>query len=86
MGLKPVLATQSLFVKAELPGIDPARANRGGGAFALGHPIDAIGPRILVTLLHLLQDKGKKPVSQRCASVAARGWPYWWNGSDRLDP
>ncbi len=29
-----------------------------GGAIALGHPIGASGNRILVTLIHILKDKG----------------------------
>ncbi|MFW6200221.1 MAG: acetyl-CoA C-acyltransferase, partial [Gemmatimonadota bacterium] len=31
-----------------------------GGAVALGHPIGASGARVLVTLLHALDDRGKK--------------------------
>ena len=34
--------------------------NVNGGACALGHPIGASGARILVTLLHALQARGKK--------------------------
>lgn len=34
------------------------RVNVNGGAIALGHPIGASGARILVTLLHALQDRG----------------------------
>ncbi len=40
--------------------LDPERVNVRGGAVALGHPIGASGARILVTLLHALQDSGKK--------------------------
>ncbi len=58
--LNEAFAAQSLGVLAELPGIDPARVNLRGGAIALGHPIGASGTRILVTLLHLLQDQDKK--------------------------
>lgn len=36
--------------------LDPAKVNRRGGAIALGHPIGASGARILVTLLHLMED------------------------------
>jgi acetyl-CoA C-acetyltransferase len=39
-------------------GWDWARVNVNGGAIALGHPIGASGARILVTLLHALQDRG----------------------------
>jgi acetyl-CoA C-acetyltransferase len=38
--------------------IDPAKVNLRGGAVALGHPIGASGARILVTLLHLMEEKG----------------------------
>jgi acetyl-CoA C-acetyltransferase len=34
--------------------------NVHGGACALGHPIGASGARIMVTLIHALQQKGKK--------------------------
>jgi len=39
-------------------GLDPERVNVNGGAIALGHPIGASGARVLVTLLHALQDRG----------------------------
>ena len=58
--LNEAFAAQSLGVMAELPEIDPAKVNVRGGAIALGHPIGASGTRILVTLLHLLQDQDKK--------------------------
>ena len=34
--------------------------NVNGGACALGHPIGASGARIMVTLIHALQQRGKK--------------------------
>jgi len=40
-----------------IAGLDPARVNVNGGAVALGHPIGASGARILVTLLHALEQK-----------------------------
>jgi acetyl-CoA C-acetyltransferase len=43
-----------------LAGLDPSRVNVRGGAVALGHPIGASGARVLVTLLHALQDSGKR--------------------------
>ena len=58
--LNEAFAAQSLGVLAELPDLDLARVNVRGGAIALGHPIGASGTRILVTLLHLLQDQDKK--------------------------
>ena len=58
--LNEAFAAQSLAVLKELPDLDPAKVNLRGGAIALGHPIGASGTRILVTLLHLLQDQNKK--------------------------
>lgn len=39
-------------------GLDEDRVNVHGGACALGHPIGASGARIVVTLLHALEDRG----------------------------
>ena len=39
-------------------GFSPARVNVRGGAVALGHPIGATGCRLVVTLLHALEDLG----------------------------
>jgi acetyl-CoA C-acetyltransferase len=36
------------------------KLNVNGGAVALGHPIGASGARILVSLLHALQERGGK--------------------------
>ena len=36
--------------------MDPSRVNVRGGAVALGHPIGASGARVLVTLLHAMED------------------------------
>jgi len=41
-------------------GWDWDRVNVNGGAVALGHPIGASGARVLVTLLHALEQQGKK--------------------------
>jgi len=38
-------------------GMDPERVNVNGGAVALGHPIGASGARVLVTLLHAMEDR-----------------------------
>jgi acetyl-CoA C-acetyltransferase len=40
-------------------GWDWDRVNVNGGAIALGHPLGATGARIVVTLLHALQQQGK---------------------------
>ncbi len=52
-------AVQQCALGAEL-GIDAKVHNVRGGAVALGHPIGASGARILTTLLHALEDDGKK--------------------------
>jgi len=36
------------------------KVNVNGGAIALGHPVGASGARVLVTLIHALQDRGLK--------------------------
>jgi acetyl-CoA C-acetyltransferase len=38
---------------------DWERVNVNGGAIALGHPLGATGARLVVTLLHALQERGK---------------------------
>lgn len=40
--------------------LDPAKVNVNGGAVSLGHPLGASGARIIVTLLHVLQQNGGK--------------------------
>lgn len=52
-------AAQSLAVARELK-LDVAKVNVNGGAIALGHPIGASGARILVTLLHAMEDRAAK--------------------------
>ncbi|MBQ4829732.1 thiolase family protein [Alteromonas sp. MMG017] len=48
-------------------GLDERKVNVKGGACALGHPIGASGARILVTLLHALnQKKAKKGIASLC--------------------
>src|SRR6059036_3443490 len=54
--LNEAFAAQSLGVLRELR-IPKNRVNVHGGAIALGHPIGASGARILVTLLHAMQDR-----------------------------
>ena len=39
-------------------GLDEERVNVHGGAVALGHPIGASGARVLVTLLHAMEERG----------------------------
>lgn len=48
-------------------GLDERKVNIKGGACALGHPIGASGARILVTLLHALNQKNaKKGIASLC--------------------
>jgi len=59
-------AVQSIAVMREL-GLDPAKVNVNGGAIALGHPIGASGARILVTLLHAMeQRRAQKGLATLC--------------------
>jgi acetyl-CoA C-acetyltransferase len=47
--------------------LDPERVNVNGGAVSLGHPIGCSGARVLVTLLHALQDRGlRRGVATLC--------------------
>jgi acetyl-CoA C-acetyltransferase len=57
--LNEAFAAQMLACGKEL-GIDEARVNVNGGAIALGHPIGASGARVLVTLLHAMEQRGAK--------------------------
>ena len=52
--LNEAFAAQSLAVIKDL-NITPEKVNIHGGAIALGHPIGASGARIVVTLIHALQ-------------------------------
>jgi len=54
--LNEAFAAQSLGVLRELR-LPVDRVNVNGGAIALGHPIGASGARVLVTLLHAMQDR-----------------------------
>jgi acetyl-CoA C-acetyltransferase len=54
--LNEAFSAQVLIVEKELPW-DPDRRNVHGGAVALGHPTGCTGARIMVTLLHALQQR-----------------------------
>ena len=41
-------------------GADPERLNVNGGAIALGHPLGASGTKLMTTLLHALNARGKR--------------------------
>ncbi len=57
--LNEAFAAQMLACGQELK-LDEAKVNVNGGAIALGHPIGASGARVLVTLLHALEQCGLK--------------------------
>lgn len=57
--LNEAFSVQAVAVTREI-GADPAKVNVNGGAVALGHPIGCSGARILVTLLHAMEDRGAK--------------------------
>lgn len=58
-----VLELNEAFAAQTLPGLkalelDGENVNVHGGAIALGHPIGASGARVLVTLLHIMKQRG----------------------------
>mgnify|MGYP000054639969 CR=1 FL=1 len=55
--INEAFAVVTLIAMREL-GLSPDKVNVHGGACALGHPIGATGARILVTLIHALQQRG----------------------------
>ncbi len=57
--INEAFAVQTLACARDL-GLSDAQLNPRGGAIALGHPIGASGARILVTLLHHLEDTNAK--------------------------
>jgi acetyl-CoA C-acetyltransferase len=51
--------------------LPPDKLNVHGGAIALGHPLGASGVRVLITLIHALQDRGlKRGVAALCLGGA----------------
>ena len=64
--INEAFAVQVLGCVKEL-GADMKKLNQRGGAIALGHPIGASGARVLVTLLHLMEDRGfKRGIASLC--------------------
>jgi acetyl-CoA C-acetyltransferase len=57
--LNEAFAAQMLACGKEL-GLAEEKVNVHGGAIALGHPIGASGGRVMVTLLHIMQQRGLK--------------------------
>ena len=67
--INEAFAVQTLGCVKEL-GLNTAKVNPRGGTIALGHPIGASGARVLVTLLHHLEDHG---LSRGIASLCIGG-------------
>lgn len=63
--LNEAFAAQSLAVDRELK-LPPEKVNVKGGAIAIGHPIGASGARVLVTLLHQLNDEVETGLTSLC--------------------
>ena len=64
--INEAFAAQVLGCVREL-GSDIEKLNQRGGALALGHPLGASGARVLVTLLHLIEDKDlKRGIASLC--------------------
>lgn len=48
------------IVNTQKMNLNPAKVNVNGGAVSLGHPLGCSGARIVVTLIHVLKQKGGK--------------------------
>lgn len=48
------------IANTEKMNLDPSKVNVHGGAVSLGHPLGCSGARIIVTLIHVLKQKGGK--------------------------
>lgn len=64
--INEAFAVQVLGCVRELK-LDPAKLNQRGGGIALGHPIGSSGARIVVTLLHLMEDQNlRRGIASLC--------------------
>ena len=64
--INEAFAAQALGCAREL-GLDLAKLNQRGGGIALGHPIGCSGARVLVTLVHLMEDLDlKRGIASLC--------------------
>ncbi len=64
--INEAFAVQTLACARDLD-LDLDKLNRRGGAIALGHPVGASGARILVTLLHIMEDLDlKRGIASLC--------------------
>jgi 3-oxoadipyl-CoA thiolase len=69
--LNEAFAAQGLAVTRDLDLADDSpRVNPNGGAIALGHPLGASGPRLVLTALHQLEKTaGKRALATMCVGV-----------------
>ena len=67
--INEAFAVVALAAMRELD-VDPEKVNVNGGAVALGHPIGASGARILVTLLHAMEQRDAR---RGCAAICLGG-------------
>ena len=64
--INEAFAVQVLGCAQEL-GLDLERLNQRGGGIALGHPLGCSGARIVVTLLHLMEDRNlRRGIASLC--------------------
>ncbi|MCX6895573.1 MAG: acetyl-CoA C-acyltransferase [Verrucomicrobia bacterium] len=64
--INEAFAAQTLGCARQL-NLDLTKLNQRGGGVALGHPIGCSGARVLVTLLHLMEDKNyKRGIASLC--------------------
>ena len=64
--INEAFAAQTLGCARELR-LDMAKLNRRGGGIALGHPLGCSGARVLVTLLHIMEDLNlKRGIASLC--------------------
>ncbi|WP_258868894.1 hypothetical protein [Alkalilimnicola ehrlichii] len=59
--------------------LEMGRLNIEGGAIALGDPTAASGARLILHLLHILQNSRQNEASRPWPSAAARAEPCCWN-------
>jgi acetyl-CoA C-acetyltransferase len=65
--INEAFAAQYLSCEREL-GLERERVNINGSGISLGHPVGATGCRLVVTLLHALEQRGQKlGIASLCA-------------------
>ncbi|HET6212087.1 MAG TPA: 3-oxoadipyl-CoA thiolase, partial [Micromonosporaceae bacterium] len=56
--INEAFAAMVLSCLHKLPDVDPARVNPNGGAIAIGHPLGASAPRVIVDTCRELRRRG----------------------------